>query len=90
MLICLQSSLEYSEKAIFPRNGARKMEPLKDLKVESFSDEEMIVESFCAAPPEGEETHSFQTDNISKILLKITGCLMFVKIFLLPDRDDPK
>jgi len=48
------------------------------------------MESFCAVPPEGEEAHIFQTDNVSKIPLKIAGCPMFVKIFLLIGRDDPK
>ena len=65
------------------------MGPLKILKL-SLSPTKSDSGKLLCCPPEGEETHIFQTDNISKIPLKITGCLMFVKIFLLLDRDDPK
>ena len=43
----------------------------------------------CADLSEGVEAHSFQTDNVSEIPLKITGYPRFVKIFLLIGREDP-
>lgn len=46
------------------------------------------MDRFCAVHSEGVEAHSFQTDNVSEIPLKITGYLMFVKIFLLIGRED--
>jgi hypothetical protein len=62
---------------------------LKILKLR-LSPTKSDIGKHLAVPPEGEEIHSFQTDNVSKISLKIAGCLMFVKIFLLIGGDDPK
>ncbi len=47
------------------------------------------MDRLCAVLSEGVEAHSFQTHNVSKISLKITGYPLFVKIILLIGKEYP-
>jgi hypothetical protein len=86
----LSNKLRAQRESHFPKKSCEKDGVTQRSKCSVFLRRRVILESFYAVPPDGEEAHSFQTDNVSKIPLKIAGCRMFVKIFLLLGRDDPK